>query len=51
MSKHFRYAYQQEYRCAWFPVQHQAELKHIDVELGSLQDYAELIALPADLER
>jgi hypothetical protein len=48
MSKHFRYAYQQEYRCVWFPVQQRGELKHIDVELGGLQDYADLIILPSE---
>ena len=47
MSKHFRYAYQHEYRFAWLPNEPRWNLGPIDVEIGSMKDYAELIALPA----
>lgn len=45
MSKHFRYAYQHEYRFAWLPPSPQVDLTHLDVEIGSLRDYAELIVV------
>jgi len=46
MSKHFRYSYQDEYRFVWIPPEPRSELTHIDVELGGLQEYSELITLP-----
>jgi hypothetical protein len=45
MSKHFRYAYQHEYRLAWLPPSPRSDLTHLDIELGSLHDYAELIVV------
>lgn len=47
MSKHFSYSYQKEVRFAWIPSEPRSDLTHIDVELGSLKEYAELIMLPA----
>lgn len=44
-AKHFRYAYQYEYRFCWFPTAPNQRLTHIDVELGNLKDIAELIVL------
>lgn len=46
MSKYFSYEYQDEYRFVWIPTSPRNELNHIDVEIGSLQDYAELIIIP-----
>jgi hypothetical protein len=46
MSKHFRYSYQHEYRLAWVPPDVRSALTHIDVEVGGLAEYAELITLP-----
>lgn len=46
-SKHFRYAYQREYRYVWGPPEGgRQELHPFVVELGSLRDIAEVI--PAD---
>lgn len=45
MSKHFRYSHQHEYRFLWLPPQLQQSLVHIDLEVGSLQEYADLISL------
>jgi hypothetical protein len=45
MSKHFRYAYQQEYRFVWIPLQPQINLEYFDLELGPLHTYAELISV------
>lgn len=44
-AKHFRYAYQREYRFVWWPGEPQTALGHVDVELGSLADIAELVVL------
>lgn len=44
-AKPFGYSYQQEHRFCWFPLAAAKELTPIDVELGSLQDFAELIIL------
>lgn len=46
MSKDFRFAYQKEYRFL-FAGLGQAAIGHIDLELGSLRDIAELHTLPA----
>lgn len=43
MSKHFRYEYQREYRFVWRPLKPMANLAHIDLEIGSLKDIAELV--------
>lgn len=45
MSKHFRYSYQKEHRFVWLPMEPTQSLPHLDVEIGSLEEYAELIAL------
>lgn len=45
MSKHFRYAYQDEYRFVWLPHSPRWDLAHVDVEIGSLRDYAEFIVV------
>jgi len=45
MSKHFRYAYQDEYRFAWLPHSPRWDLAHVDNEIGSLRDYAELVVV------
>lgn len=44
-SKHFRYAYQKEYRIAWLPPEDREKLEPIELEIGSLEDCAELISL------
>jgi hypothetical protein len=45
-AKHFRYAYQEEYRFLWLPsALGQARLNSVDVALGSLEGLAELITL------
>jgi hypothetical protein len=43
--KHFKYAYQKEYRIIWIPPAPQMTLTHIDVEIGSLKDCCELVSL------
>jgi len=43
--KHFRYAYQDEYRFCWLPSPPTAKLAHLDVEIGSLRDFSDLIVL------
>jgi hypothetical protein len=45
MSKHFRYEYQSEYRFVWRPVKPMINLPYIDLELGSLENIAELVVL------
>jgi len=45
MSKHFRYEYQNEYRFVWKPIKPMANLPYVDLELGSLESFAELIVL------
>ena len=45
MSKHFRYAYQHEYRFAWLPAAPTWGLTHLDVEIGGMREYAELITV------
>lgn len=45
MSKHFRYEYQREYRFLWTPPTPMANLPYVDLELGSLEDIAELVVL------
>ncbi|MGI8733749.1 MAG: hypothetical protein ACR2LM_10670 [Pyrinomonadaceae bacterium] len=44
-SKHFRYAYQKEYRIVWLPPTKQTSLDPIFLELGNLEEYCELIRL------
>jgi hypothetical protein len=45
MSKHFRYEYQSEFRFVWRPVSPMANLSYVDLDLGSLEDLAELVVL------
>lgn len=45
--KHFRFAYQAEWRYAWFPKESGHVLEPVFVELGSLKDIAEPIHLAA----
>jgi hypothetical protein len=46
-SKHFKFAYQKEYRVIWIPPTPQMALTYIDLELGSLKDCCDLVRLPA----
>lgn len=43
--KHFRYAYQREFRFVWDPPIKHKSLKPIFLELGPLKDYCELLSL------
>jgi hypothetical protein len=43
--KHFRYAYQDEYRFCWLPSTPTASLTHVDVQVGSIKDFSDLIVL------
>jgi len=43
LTKHFRYAYQREHRLAWIPSSACPRIDAMTVELGSLQDIAELV--------
>lgn len=43
--KHFRYAYQDEYRFCWLPSAPTERLTHIDLEIGSLRNFSDLIVL------
>ncbi len=40
--KHFRYAYQREYRLAWVPSSPRHDLTALDISVGSLTDIAEI---------
>jgi hypothetical protein len=42
MWKHFKYAYQGEFRCAWIPPRSHQQLAPIYTDIGSLEDIAEL---------
>jgi hypothetical protein len=44
-SKHFRYAYQEEFRFVWRPTEPVEKLQHVDLDIGSLKDIAELVVL------
>jgi hypothetical protein len=43
IAKHFRYAYQQEHRFVWLPPSRMEALDPLFVELGSLEDIAEIV--------
>jgi hypothetical protein len=43
--KHFRFTYQDEYRYCWVPRWGSPRLAQIDIEIGSLKDFAELVEL------
>lgn len=45
LAKPFGYSYQDEYRFAWIPPAGAPALTHLDIELGSLADIAELVIL------
>jgi hypothetical protein len=44
-SKHFRYAYQKEYRVVWLPPNTQTVLNSVFLEVGDMRPYSELIDL------
>jgi hypothetical protein len=46
-SKHFRYAYQNEFRVAWLPQKPISKLQPLFISLGSLEDIAEILTVPA----
>ena len=43
--KHFRYTYQDEHRFCWLPPAPIQEVTHVDVEIGSLKEFSDLILL------
>lgn len=43
--KHFRYAYQKEYRVVWLPPSTIQKLDPVDLKLGNLEAYCELLSL------
>jgi hypothetical protein len=45
LCKHFRYAYQREFRFFWEPPSKAESLKQMFLELGPLKDYCELLVL------
>lgn len=45
MSKHFRYSYQDEHRFVWRPRDTTCHVPYVDLELGSLEAFAELVEL------
>lgn len=45
MCKHFKYTYQNEYRAIWVPETPRENLDIVNVELGSLEEYVELLTL------
>ncbi|HXX17958.1 MAG TPA: hypothetical protein VEJ46_01010 [Candidatus Acidoferrum sp.] len=44
-TKHFRYAYQREFRIVWIPPTAQDKLEPVYFELGPLRDYSQLLML------
>jgi hypothetical protein len=45
LAKHFRYAYQKEYRFAWLPRRGLGDLVHVDLAIGAIDDVARLVVL------
>jgi hypothetical protein len=45
LVKHFRYAYQDEYRFVWLPPSPVQEVANIDLQIGALKAFSELIIL------
>jgi len=45
VSKHFRYEYQREHRFLWKPKTPMNNLQYVDLELGTLEEIAELVVL------
>ena len=48
LTKHFRFAYQREFRMVWVPPAPLMDLEPFLVKVGSLKDCARLIVLPAE---
>jgi hypothetical protein len=44
-AKHFKYAYQDEHRFCWLPTAAIGKAKYLDVQIGSLKEFSDLIAL------
>jgi hypothetical protein len=44
-AKHFGYTYQDEYRFCWLPHARVKRAAHVDVRIGNLKDFADLITL------
>lgn len=44
-AKPFGYSYQEEHRFCWIPTKPMAQLSHVDIEIGSLRGFADLIVL------
>ena len=44
-SKHFRFTYQQEFRMVWEAPTRQSSLQPVTLDLGSLEDYCDLLIL------
>jgi len=45
LSKHFGYSYQEEHRFSWLPAKPAKLLSYVDVQLGSLKEFTDLIVL------
>lgn len=43
--KHFRYTYQDEYRFCWLPHSPTPQVAHLDLEIGSLKEFSDLLVL------
>jgi hypothetical protein len=43
--KHFRYAYQDEHRFCWLPPAPIQKLTYVDVQIGGIEEFSDLIAL------
>ncbi len=44
-TKHFRYAYQREFRIAWIPPEPHDKLESVELVLGPLRDHCQLLVL------
>lgn len=45
LAKHFRYTYQDEHRFCWLPSSPVQEVTHLDLQIGSLKEFSDLIVL------
>ena len=43
ISKHFRYAYQHEFRVIWIPNKEINDLDPVFIEIGGMAEYADII--------
>jgi hypothetical protein len=43
--KHFRYTYQDKYRFCWLPHSPTPQVAHLDLEIGSLKEFSDLLVL------